>query len=60
MLPKGQIISINAQGVENSFRNKKDGITYFGCKKRLKRISKQVRVLSHAVKGNFETKCINR
>lgn len=30
--------------MEGSFRNKKDGITYFGCKKRLKRISKHVRV----------------
>ncbi len=38
------MININAQGVEGSFRNAKDGITYFGCKKRAKRISKHVRV----------------
>jgi len=42
-LPKGTIITINAQGVEGSFRNALDGITYFGCKKKAKRISKHVR-----------------
>jgi len=42
-LPKGTIININAQGVENSFRAAKDGITNFGCKKRPKRISKHIR-----------------
>lgn len=42
-LPKGTVITINAQGVVGSFRNGKDGITYFGCKKRAKRVSKHVR-----------------
>lgn len=36
MLPKGTVIRINAQGIEGSLRNRKDGITYFGCKKKSK------------------------
>jgi len=36
MLPKGTVIKINAQGVEGSLRDHKDGITYFGCKKKSK------------------------
>lgn len=35
-LSKGQIISINAIGYENSLRDAKDGVTYMGCKKRAK------------------------
>ncbi|CAG9329995.1 unnamed protein product [Blepharisma stoltei] len=35
-LPKNLVISINALGHENSLRDVKDGITYFGCKKRAK------------------------
>jgi hypothetical protein len=42
-LPKGTIINVNAQGVEASFRSAKDGITFFGCKKRPKRIAKHIR-----------------
>ena len=33
-LAKGDVIRINAQGAEKSLRGKKDGITYFGCKKK--------------------------
>lgn len=32
-LEKGTTMQINAQGIENSFRQALDGITYFGCKK---------------------------
>ena len=30
ILPKGLLLHINNEGLENSLRNKKDGITYFG------------------------------
>ena len=33
-LSPGTIIQINPQGADQSLRNAKDGITYFGCKKR--------------------------
>ena len=33
-IPKGTVFIINAQGMEGSQRKKKDGVTYFGCKKR--------------------------
>lgn len=35
-LPKNLTITINALGCENSLRDARDGVTYFGCKKRLK------------------------
>mmetsp|Transcript_1878 Transcript_1878/g.4046 ORF Transcript_1878/g.4046 Transcript_1878/m.4046 type:complete len:297 (-) Transcript_1878:2849-3739(-) len=34
-LDKNTAFRINAQGYENSKRDKKDGVTYFGCKRRL-------------------------
>lgn len=55
-LPKGTMININAQGVEGSFRNGKDGITYFGCKKRAKRVSKHVRVIIIMNIINYDSK----
>ena len=39
-ISKGTIITINAQGAVESLRNKKDGITYFGCKKYRKKRTK--------------------
>ena len=30
---RGSTLNINAQGLEGSLRNAKDGNTYFGCKK---------------------------
>jgi hypothetical protein len=43
-LAKGTVINFNAQGVEGTFRKAFDGTTFFGCKKRAKRVSKHVRV----------------
>jgi len=44
-LQKGKIFTLNAQGlVEEPSRNAQDGITYFGCKKRDKRVSKEIKV----------------
>ena len=39
------VLSINAQGLENSFRSAKDGFTYFGCKKKDKRLNSNVKVV---------------
>lgn len=33
-LPQGTTLNINPEGYEHSLRNTKDGVTYFGCKKR--------------------------
>ena len=33
-LAKGTTLMINAQGFESSARGIKDGVTYFGCKKK--------------------------
>jgi hypothetical protein len=39
---KGQVLRINAQGLENALRGRNDGFTFFGCKKHdLKKSSAQ-------------------
>ena len=40
-LAKGTTLLINAQGLKNSLRGKKDGFTYFGCKKKSKPLNKE-------------------
>ncbi len=44
VLEKGLTLEINAQGLDNSFRNGRDGYIYFGSKKRAKRVQKEIRV----------------
>jgi len=36
---KGQVLKINAQGLEGGMRQKRDGIVYFGCKKHLSKVA---------------------
>jgi hypothetical protein len=43
-LTKGTTLAINAQGLDGSLRSRKDGVTYFGCKKKSKPLNE-----------NFET-----
>ena len=37
-LPKGTVFIIKPQGLENSVRNKQDGYTYFGCKRKFENL----------------------
>jgi len=38
VLPQGIILKVNAMGLENSIRGKKDGIVYFGFQESLKEV----------------------
>lgn len=42
-LQKGRVFTINAQGLADSERNAKDGVTYFGCKKKAKAVNKDLK-----------------
>jgi hypothetical protein len=39
VLPQGIILKINALGLENSMRTKKDGIIYFGFQEDLRNVT---------------------
>ena len=63
MLQNGRVLDFNSQGLIGGFRNERDGVAYFGCKKRPKRIIKTVRrteILNDFVIPNLDKKVDKR